>query len=304
MSEPSPEYSGDASRSDRRCDWCHGAIPAGARRDAITCSKRCRQARHRFHSDVGSGSRDTSAPLRLAYADPPYPGLADYYEGHPDYAGEVDHADLIRRLCSDFDGWALSTSAASLQLVLSLCPPDVRVASWHRGERPTRARGPLNGWEPVIYRGGRLDVDLSPVDPRRVEEWLKAAMPGVELSSWQRRLLADLEAHPAPRPAEREVVEIVGYDRSVLREVEVSSTWSPRRVDVLEHFSRPRLTDPARVIGAKPARFARWIFDLLGALPQDKFVDLYPGSGGIGRAWTAYSSSALAEATPTERTAP
>jgi hypothetical protein len=24
---------------------------------------------------------------RLAYADPPYPGKAHYYRGHPDYAG-------------------------------------------------------------------------------------------------------------------------------------------------------------------------------------------------------------------------
>lgn len=32
----------------------------------------------------------------------------------------------------------------------------------------------------------------------------------------------------------------------------------------------------------------RWVFDLLGALPGDEFVDVFPGSGGVGRAWLAY----------------
>ena len=73
----------------------------------------------------------------------------------------MDHAALIRRLGLEYDGWALSTSAAALPAVLALCPPGVRVAAWHRGERPTSSRWPLNAWEPVIYSGGR------PADPSR-----------------------------------------------------------------------------------------------------------------------------------------
>ena len=46
-----------------------------------------------------------------------------------------------------------------------------------------------------------------------------------------------------------------------------------------------------RVVGAKPAAFCWWLFDLLGALPGDELVDLFPGSGGIGRAWRLYSSA-------------
>ena len=92
--------------------------------------------------------------LRLAYADPPYPGKARLYRDHPDYGGEVDHPALIARL-AEYDGWALSTSAEALPAVLALCPPGVRVAAWHRGERPTRGRWPLHAWEPVIYHGGR-----------------------------------------------------------------------------------------------------------------------------------------------------
>jgi hypothetical protein len=81
--------------------------------------------------------------LRLAYADPPYPGKAYLYRDHPDYAGEVDHGELIARLAA-YDGWALSTSAAALSAVLALCPPGVRVAAWHKGERVTRSRFPLS----------------------------------------------------------------------------------------------------------------------------------------------------------------
>ena len=116
---------------------------------------RCRQARHRFLRAAGqAGPVAGGRPLRLAYADPPYPGKAWLYRGHPDYAGEVDHAALIRRLAG-YDGWALSTSAEALPGVLALCPPGVRVAAWHRGERPTASRWPLHAWEPVIYAGGR-----------------------------------------------------------------------------------------------------------------------------------------------------
>jgi len=37
----------------RACAWCEKPIPARARRDAVCCSVRCRQARHRFLRAVG-----------------------------------------------------------------------------------------------------------------------------------------------------------------------------------------------------------------------------------------------------------
>lgn len=212
-------------------DACVGGATApirpAARADSKYCSTRCRQAAHRFTAGmarrVASGS-----PLRMAYADPPYPGMARrYYGGHPDFAGEVDHRSLVQRLVTEFpDGWALSTSAAALRDVLASCPAGVRVAAWARGERPARSYRPLAAWEPVIYCGGR--AYLSSVDERRV--------------------------------------------------------------DTLVHVARARTTDPHRVVGTKPAAFCWWLFDLLGALPGDELVDLFPGSGGVARAWR-YASS-------------
>lgn len=97
--------------------------------------------------------------MRFAYADPPYPGQSKrLYGDHPDYAGEVDHAELVARLCRDYpDGWALSTSANALREVLHMCPPGVRIAAWHKNNAPPiRTTGRwIWAWEPVIVHGGR-----------------------------------------------------------------------------------------------------------------------------------------------------
>lgn len=207
----------------RRCAWCEGPLPAGFRSDALYCRQRCRQSMWR----LGRGRAIRAAGdrrLRLAYADPPYPGKAkECYGSHPDFAGEVDHAALFVVL-EAFDGWALSTSADALPDVLALAPAGSQVAAWFRGARPPASYAPLNAWEPVIYRGGR--AYLSPVDERRL--------------------------------------------------------------DALVHHSRPRTSDPRRVIGAKPGAFCFWMFDLLGALPGDELVDLFPGSGGVSLCWDLY----------------
>lgn len=80
------------------------------------------------------------------------------------------------------------------------------------------------------------------------------------------------------------------------------NSWEPvlykvgRRVDrydpiadVLLEAARPRLMHPLRVIGPKPPTFNAWVFELLGALPGDDFTDLFPATGGFGRAWDIYS---------------
>jgi hypothetical protein len=118
----SPCWEGGYPDVTKRCAWCQHPIPAKARRDAVCCSVRCRQARHRFLRAVGYAEAVAPGrPLRLAYADPPYPGKAWLYRDHPDYGGEIDHAELIERLAA-YDGWALSISAEALPAVLALCP--------------------------------------------------------------------------------------------------------------------------------------------------------------------------------------
>lgn len=252
------------------CAWCSGPIPARARRDAICCSKRCRQARHRFLRAVGTAAA-TARSLRLAYADPPYPGRsAKYYRDHPDFAGEVDHAALIAQLTA-YDGWALSTSADALQELLPLCPTGVRVAAWHRGERPHRdAKGPLSAWEPVIFAGGRPD-------------------PASHLSRAAARDASRTDPHDASSPGHRDGFPSTPARRDASTAVQNNGSPGVRRTDSLVYVARARPTDPGWVTGAKPATFARWLFDLLGAQAGDHFTDLFPGSGGVARAWQAFS---------------
>lgn len=158
------------------CDQCDGGrIPEVSREtgrktrnDAETCCVVCRKRRHRFKQGLGVAPRgDRPAtrpahqvglePARFAYADPPYPQKAFLYKGHPDYAGEVDHADLVARLVDGYpDGWALSTSGAALPYVLSLCPPDVRVCIWRRQVRYVPSGRALSTYEAVVVWRGRL----------------------------------------------------------------------------------------------------------------------------------------------------
>jgi hypothetical protein len=158
--------------------------------------------------------------MRIAYADPPYPGkAARFYKGREGYAGEVDHYRLVLSLATSYDGWALSTGAYALRELLPFCPPEAQMAPWVKPNGVSgQTFGPHNAWEPVIYcparrlRGG-------------VRDWLRA------------------------KPARG------GGD----------------------------------LPGRKPLAFCAWLFDLLGMLPGDELVDLFPGTGIVSRAWRELS---------------
>jgi len=94
--------------------------------------------------------------MRLAYADPPYPGQsAKHYADHPDFDGEVDHAALAERLAK-FDGWVLHTSSVALRDVLSLVPPDARVMAWVKPFAAFKRNVSVAyAWEPVIVKAAR-----------------------------------------------------------------------------------------------------------------------------------------------------
>src|SRR5205085_143230 len=99
----------------------------------------------------------------------------------------------------------------------------------------------------------------------------------------------------SPLPAWEPVV-YRGARRVVWRSSDVSdqstSDATAHRQDALVYVQRPRLTDPLRVIGAKPAAFCAWLFCLLGLLPCDELVDLFPGSGGVSASWQTYRLAA------------
>jgi hypothetical protein len=124
------------------------------------------------------------AGVRIAYADPPYPGMSHFYRDHPDYGGEVDHRELLRRLDNEYDGWVLHTASTTLAQVLALCPDGVRVGAW---VKPFASFKPgvqvAYAWEPVIFAPARVDTSKEQLT---VRDWisepitLKKGLTGVK----------------------------------------------------------------------------------------------------------------------------
>lgn len=99
--------------------------------------------------------------MRIAYADPPYPGCAHLYKDHPDYAGEVDHAKLIDKLEDEYEGWCLHTSSTALATVLGLTEnrPSLRVMAWVKPFAAFKANVSVAyAWEPVLVKAARKPV--------------------------------------------------------------------------------------------------------------------------------------------------
>jgi len=101
--------------------------------------------------------------VRVAYADPPYPGCAHLYKDHPDYAGEVDHDELLSRLASEYDGWLLHTNSTTLPLILRICEAngidDFRIMAWVKPFAAFKPNVPVAyAWEPVLVNPCRKPV--------------------------------------------------------------------------------------------------------------------------------------------------
>lgn len=101
--------------------------------------------------------------MRLGYADPPYIGCAHLYKEHHDYAGEVDHLDLVARLEREFDGWVLHASATPTSMLvlgnIIANVPGARWCSWVKGFAAFKRNVSVAyAWEPVIIKPARKPV--------------------------------------------------------------------------------------------------------------------------------------------------
>jgi hypothetical protein len=159
--------------------------------------------------------------LRFAYADPPYVGCSHLYPEHPESSKWDDpweHVHLMQTLDADYDGWALSLHAPSLDAIWRHAPMGARLGIWTKSfaayKRNVRV---AYTWEPVIWK----------------------------------------------RTAPRRDGDPVGRD----------------------HLSCP-ITLQKGLVGAKPEAFCRWVLMLLGWQVGDEMVDLFPGTGVMGRVST------------------
>lgn len=115
--------------------------------------------------------------MRIAYADPPYIGCAHLYAEHADYAGEVDHIELIQKLQSEYDGWVLHASATPNSMAI-LAPvvekTGARWMAWVKGFAAFKKNVSVAyAWEPVIVKAARKPV----VSKRRVmRDWVQESI--------------------------------------------------------------------------------------------------------------------------------
>ena len=115
--------------------------------------------------------------MKIAYADPPYIGCAHLYKDHIDFGGEVDHAELIERLESEYDGWVLHANATPRSMAV-LAPlvaaTDARWMSWVKGFAAFKKNVSVAyAWEPVIVKAARKPV----VSKRLVSrEWIQESI--------------------------------------------------------------------------------------------------------------------------------
>ena len=179
-----------------------------------------------------------ATPIRVCYADPPYPGCAHLYskpgtpEYHPDAMRWDDPAEHVRLIASMDqyypDGWALSTNPDALSVVGG-APRGSRLAAWCRN-------------------GG--------AGPRIAFCW-----------------------------------ELLIYKVPTQKRGDCTADWIMAGINTSGGFT-----------GAKPPAFSHWLFKILGvgAHPDDEFVDMFPGSGAVTRAWDEFRAKRVTRGTTTQ----
>jgi len=111
--------------------------------------------------------------MKLAIADPPYLGRANRWDGdgcgdgngigradnHPEAKKWDDpqtHIDLVNKLESEYDGWAIALTVHSLSTYMKVIETDsrngIRVMSWIKPIAIPSGSRIATSWEPVIIR--------------------------------------------------------------------------------------------------------------------------------------------------------
>lgn len=83
------------------------------------------------------------------------------------------------------------------------------------------------------------------------------------------------------------------------RNVPVAYAWEPvivkaarkpvvsKRLVMRDWIDCP-ITLKRGLVGAKPEKVCHWAFEVVGARPDDELEDLFPGTGGVSRAWKTW----------------
>ncbi len=106
--------------------------------------------------------------MKVAYADPPYSGMAARYG-----RGEVNQVRLLAALANNFDGWAMSCHVRGLLELAPHIPKGARVGAWCKTWCSFKKNTfPPHAWEPVIFKPARkVNLD-SAVSVGVVRDWV------------------------------------------------------------------------------------------------------------------------------------
>ena len=63
-----------------------------------------------------------------------------------------------------------------------------------------------------------------------------------------------------------------------------------REMPTVSDFVSANITLKKGLTGAKPERFCYWLFEVLGAERGDELVDVFPGTGIVGRCWASFNA--------------
>ena len=106
--------------------------------------------------------------MKVAYADPPYIGMANKYPEKQ----EVDHQKLILELETNYDAWALSCYSNILHVLLPMCKPDIRIAAWVKPFASFKPNvNPAYACEPILYRALKRKREV-----KTVRDWVSSSI--------------------------------------------------------------------------------------------------------------------------------
>lgn len=247
----SPEPSRRTSGTPRLCEWCGEPIPAGARADAEVCGVVCRKRRWRFRRAVDGGVSRPASPRRRGTPQPSRLQAGRFAYADPPYPGK---AGLYPE--------GLEVDHAELVDELEAGYPDGWALSTSAAALPAVLR-------------------LCPLEAR-VCIWrrrVRFSRSSRAVNAWEPLIV--VRGRPLPTDVVQDLVDVL--------EDEVDVEDVAELVTLLDYRGRYDSL-PDALVGMKPPEFAVWLFRQLGARAGDELVDLYPGSGAIGRAWELYTS--------------
>lgn len=286
--------SADARASSRRCEHCHGPIPPEMRKDSKFCRETHRKAAHKkARRALAREGRPVAVPARIERVPKVIPLPVVRFCAYCDRelpAGMRKDAEF----CNDSHRQAQHRITKVLRRRMRCSKP----LRWAYADPPYKGKAHLYKGHPDF--AGEVDLDALAVRLLAYDGWafsmsaegraateaalLRAGHTDVRVAIWVRGSRASKTSGSTHPLSAYEVVFYCGWR---------DEPTTDRPDDVLVLGVAPRMTDPRRVIGAKPAGFVAWMFELLGALPGDGLDDLFPGSGIVSRAWKLYNDMAI-----------